>query len=246
VPRATVIAGACAILRRRRPIVGGGLALGPGELGLIRFERIADRGADVSLCGRLVSCLRRAISGVRGVIGLVPVLLRGHGAKLNPAAEAEPAWILGAAMCSPAPRGGQTAIGMPCARWSSLATPESVSEIRQAVVDFAWASGITDARTHDIGLAVSEAVSNAVVHAYRRHAQPGAVYVSARVEGGWIELVVVDDGIGIAPRSDSPGLGLGLPLINRLADQVELRRRPDADGTELWMRFRMSRPATLP
>jgi anti-sigma regulatory factor (Ser/Thr protein kinase) len=117
-----------------------------------------------------------------------------------------------------------------------------VGEIRQAVVDFAWAHGITDARANDLGLAVSEAVTNAVVHAYRRHAQPGGVNVSATVDGPWMEVRVVDDRSGMAPRTDSPGLGLGLHLIYRLADQVELRARPDGPGTELWMHCRMSKP----
>ena len=134
---------------------------------------------------------------------------------------------------------------MPHARWSALALAENVPQIRQAVVDFADANGITEARARDISLAISEAVTNAVVHAYRRHVHPGSVTVSATTEGAWIELRVVDDGIGIAPRNDSPGLGLGLPLIYRLADQVELRRLP-GEGTELWMRFRGSKPTTLP
>jgi serine/threonine-protein kinase RsbW len=134
---------------------------------------------------------------------------------------------------------------MPRARWSAAASAENVPEIREAVVDFACANGISEAQTRDLRLAISEAVTNAVVHAYRRHAQPGSVYVAATVDGGWIELRVVDDGIGIAPRNDSPGLGLGLPLISRLADQVELRPLPDRDGTELWMRFRLDKPATV-
>lgn len=128
------------------------------------------------------------------------------------------------------------------ARWSALASAENVAQIRQAVLDFAYANGITQARAEDIGLAISEAVTNVVVHAYRRQMEPGAVYVSAVATRDWIALRVVDDGIGSAPRSDSPGIGLGLPLISRLADQVELRRRPDRDGTELWMRFRMDAP----
>jgi serine/threonine-protein kinase RsbW/stage II sporulation protein AB (anti-sigma F factor) len=135
---------------------------------------------------------------------------------------------------------------MPRARWSALASAENVAQIRQAVVEFACANGITEARARDVSVAISEAVTNAVVHAYRRHAQPGSVYVSATLEGDWLELRVVDDGIGPTPRKDSPGIGLGLPLINRLADQVELRRPPDREGTELWMRFRLDKPTTMP
>ena len=40
----------------------------------------------------------------------------------------------------------------------------------------------------------------------------------------------------MAPRDDSPGLGLGLPLIRRVADGFDHREPPDG-GSELWMRF---------
>jgi serine/threonine-protein kinase RsbW/stage II sporulation protein AB (anti-sigma F factor) len=128
---------------------------------------------------------------------------------------------------------------MPHACWTALASAENVAQIRQAVVDFAYANGVSDLRARDISLAISEAVTNAVVHAYRQYAQPGSVFVSAAAERNWLELRVRDDGIGPAPRTDSPGVGLGLPLIYGLADQVELRRLGDRAGTELWMRFRL-------
>jgi hypothetical protein len=63
------------------------LALGPGDLGLIRFQRIADRGLDVSLCGRLISRFRCTISGLSGPVGLVPVVFAGHRTKPNHATE---------------------------------------------------------------------------------------------------------------------------------------------------------------
>ena len=44
----------------------------------------------------------------------------------------------------------------------------------------------------------------------------------------------------MAPRNDSPGIGLGLPLIRHLTDQFEHRRAPGSVGTELWMRFRLA------
>jgi anti-sigma regulatory factor (Ser/Thr protein kinase) len=123
------------------------------------------------------------------------------------------------------------------ASWSALASANNVPQLRQAVVDFAYANEIPESIVEDIRLAISEAVTNAVVHAYSRFARPGSVHVVATVEGNWIELRVRDDGSGFAPRDDSPGLGLGVPLINRLADQVEVRPVPHGDGTELCMRF---------
>ena len=45
------------------------------------------------------------------------------------------------------------------------------------------------------------------------------------------------DGIqGIVPRADSPGLGLGLPLIATLAESLELGTGTD-DKTEVRMTF---------
>jgi len=87
---------------------------------------------------------------------------------------------------------------------------------------------------------VSEAVTNAVVHAFRGRAE-GTVIASVTISGAqWVEVLVSDDGSGMAPRDDSPGLGLGLPLIRYLTDQFEHRPPPGSVGTELWMRFRLT------
>jgi len=76
---ATVAAGTSAILGRRPPIVGGGLSLGAGDLGLIRFQRVADRCVDVSPSGSAISRLSGTISRVGRSVGLVKVVVRGHG-----------------------------------------------------------------------------------------------------------------------------------------------------------------------
>jgi len=51
---------------------------------------------------------------------------------------------------------------------------------------------------------------------------------------------VIDDGDGLTPRDDSPGPGLGLPLIHRLADRVDHLTPQGGSGTELSMRFGFS------
>jgi anti-sigma regulatory factor (Ser/Thr protein kinase) len=62
-------------------------------------------------------------------------------------------------------------------------------------------------------------------------------------EHEWIDVSVTDNGSGMAPRDDSPGLGLGLPLIRHLADQFDHGRPSGGVGTELWMRFMFTEPA---
>jgi serine/threonine-protein kinase RsbW/stage II sporulation protein AB (anti-sigma F factor) len=127
---------------------------------------------------------------------------------------------------------------MPSSSWTAPAAANSVPELRQAVVDVAYAHGVLDPCLSDIRLAVSEAVSNAVVHAFRGRAD-GTVTVSIITRDPvWVEVRVTDDGSGMAPRDDSPGIGLGLPLIRHLTDRFEHRRPPDGVGTEVWMRFR--------
>ena len=130
---------------------------------------------------------------------------------------------------------------MPSASWTAPASAESVTQLRQAVVDFAYEHGVPEPCLSDIRLAVSEALSNAVVHAFRGRTD-GTVIASVTTDASeWVEVRVTDDGSGMAPRNDSPGLGLGLPLIRHLTDQFEHRRPPGSFGTELWMRFRLAR-----
>lgn len=129
---------------------------------------------------------------------------------------------------------------MPSASWTAPASAKSVAQLRQAVVDFAYEHGVPEPYLSDIRLAVSEAVSNAVMHAFRGRAD-GTVIASVTMDDpGWVEVRVTDDGSGMAPRNDSPGLGLGLPLLRHLTDQFEHRRAPSSVGTELWMRFRLA------
>ncbi|WP_084284009.1 ATP-binding protein [Solirubrobacter soli] len=97
------------------------------------------------------------------------------------------------------------------------AEPQSVSLARRAVLDAL--TGIAVDRDA-VGVVVSEAVTNAVLHAYRDRERPGAVRVTADLHEEGVEVSVTDDGLGMHPRTDSPGVGLGMPLIADLADSV--------------------------
>jgi stage II sporulation protein AB (anti-sigma F factor) len=129
---------------------------------------------------------------------------------------------------------------VPADSWKASARVETVAFLRQAVAEFLIANGITESHATDIRLAVSEAVTNAVVHAFRDRTDPGTVSVGVTVDVGVVEIVVRDDGTGMAPREDSPGLGLGLSLIRRVSECVDHRAASDG-GTELWMRFTVPR-----
>lgn len=93
----------------------------------------------------------------------------------------------------------------------------------------------------DVKLAVSEACANAVVHAYPAD-QAGLLDIELSTWSEEIEIVVRDHGRGMTPRTDSPGLGVGLPLMASLARSLELTDGVDG-GTEIRMSFLTNGPA---
>jgi anti-sigma regulatory factor (Ser/Thr protein kinase) len=123
-------------------------------------------------------------------------------------------------------------------RWSALAVPGSVPALRRQVVAFAARHRVAEPPLEDLRLAVSEALTNVVLHGYRHTQEPGAVDVTATVGADSVEVVVGDEGLGMSPRSDSPGAGLGLPLIARLAQRMEIRPRHPR-GTEIRLCFEL-------
>ena len=130
---------------------------------------------------------------------------------------------------------------MSSASWSIPALAEEVAAVRHAAVEFARAEGVPDPALESLRLAVSEAVTNAVMHAFRTQDRLGTVTVTITVTSNErVEAVVLDDGMGMGTRSDSPGLGLGLGLISSVADAVEQRVPEDGGGSELWMCFRFA------
>lgn len=115
----------------------------------------------------------------------------------------------------------------------TAAEPSAVREIRRAVREFAALHGVAD--THAVALAVTEAVTNAVLHAYRDGSH-GDVRVVACAEPERLVVVVRDYGCGMRPRHDSPGLGIGLSTVGHLASHFNVEA-PDGDGTRVRMHF---------
>lgn len=118
------------------------------------------------------------------------------------------------------------------------AIPDSVAAARNALSSFAQEAGADREQMEAVRLAASEAVTNAVMHAYGK-GQKGAVQVSASYIENELWLLVADAGNGLRPRANSPGLGLGLALIAQLADEFQILSR-GSGGTELRLRFKLS------
>jgi serine/threonine-protein kinase RsbW/stage II sporulation protein AB (anti-sigma F factor) len=122
------------------------------------------------------------------------------------------------------------------ARWTAPAAPASVGRLRTAVVQLAAEAGFPREALGDVRLAVSEALTNAVVHGYREGAT-GELSVRVQIaRAGGLEVVVEDTGIGLAPRLDSPGLGIGLSLIAALTADSSVTARAGG-GTVVRMTF---------
>ena len=125
------------------------------------------------------------------------------------------------------------------ARWvrDGRAAPEAVAAVRHGISQFAAKLGASDECVADVGLAVTEAATNVVVHAYADHEEMGRLWASAEPIRDGLLVRVIDEGRGMAPRPDSPGLRMGLPLIGNLCSSFDIREGPGGRGTEVRMTF---------
>ena len=97
------------------------------------------------------------------------------------------------------------------------ATPENVTVARQALSGLADARGWDDPFTADVKIALSEACSNVVVHAYP-DGGAGPLIVRAWADEDELVIAILDEGAGVTPTIGArPGLGLGLPLLPAVA-----------------------------
>jgi anti-anti-sigma factor len=128
-------------------------------------------------------------------------------------------------------------VGTPVApdvAWVLRAQPAAVAQLRHLTAGFALAAGVTEEVVDAIRLAVSEAVTNLVRHAY--DGEPGEVRVSCRLEGGQVIITVADDGVGITRRRGTAGSGHGLSLVGAVAQALEVTAAGER-GTVVSMSF---------
>jgi serine/threonine-protein kinase RsbW len=138
--------------------------------------------------------------------------------------------------------------GMRTVRLSVPARAEFIALARLALTGLADIVALSDELLADLKLALTEAVSNSVRHAYA----DGAGYVSIAYEltGDALAVEVVDDGKGFDPDRP-PALegeeltegGLGIAIIRTIADEFELSSQPGVRGSRLRFAKRLRQAA---
>ena len=119
---------------------------------------------------------------------------------------------------------------------------DSVTLVRSVIRTVARAAELDRALVDDLRTAVSEACNNVVLHAYPT--EPGPMIFSLAIHADSVEAVVRDRGCGITPGSvRNRGLGMGVAVINTMADRAEFESER-GNGTEVRMMFR--RPVPVP
>ena len=105
----------------------------------------------------------------------------------------------------------------------------------------------------DIKTAVSEAVTNAVVHGY--DGKGGSVEIRAEIQDEWLEVEIEDDGIGMddvklameplyTSRPETNHAGMGFTFMEAFMDELEVTST-SGQGTKVKMRKKIERPAVL-
>lgn len=124
----------------------------------------------------------------------------------------------------------------PALRVTLPASQESLALLRHIVRGFRDAYAVDPATMDDIVLAVSEAATNVVVHAYGPRA--GTMTLVAGVRQHTLDVLVRDHGCGISPPADTPRPGHGLALMEHVARSLEIIGSPA--GTDVIMTFDLS------
>jgi anti-sigma regulatory factor (Ser/Thr protein kinase) len=121
-----------------------------------------------------------------------------------------------------------------CVELTLRAVPGSVREARGAVADTFAGYGAPEHLVEDARLCVSEAVTNAVLHAYG--SDGGDVAVRVELDDHALTVVVRDEGRGLGRFREDGELGYGLRIIEQLATHCTITSAPGV-GTEVRMVF---------
>jgi len=120
------------------------------------------------------------------------------------------------------------------------AKAEYITLCRLALTGLAQLREIGDETMAELKLALTEAVSNSVRHAYGDEGD-GHVDITYRLQPDRLGIEVVDNGLGFDAADERPPLegedlaegGLGIAIIKTVADEFELESTPGARGSRL-------------
>lgn len=133
------------------------------------------------------------------------------------------------------------AVPPPAAQVSFDETYEAVAAslpvVRTALTRWLHSHAANELVIGEVVLAVTEACTNVAMHAYRT-SLTGSFRVVANHIDAAVRITISDQGGGMAPRPDSPGLGLGLLLMRSCSDSLDIKPTSGAaTGTAITMHF---------
>ena len=126
-------------------------------------------------------------------------------------------------------------------KFSSLSKNESFA--RSVVAFFALQLNPSVAQLSDIKTAVSEAVTNAIVHGYPD--KVGDITLEVAIENNYIYINIFDDGVGIdnvskamepffTTREDEERSGMGFTIMKSFMDDIKVVTQK-GEGTKIYM-----------
>lgn len=118
---------------------------------------------------------------------------------------------------------------------------------RVAVAAFMTQMNPTLEEVEDVKTAVSEAVTNAIIHGYEN--EKGKITITARIEGNTFYIEVKDSGIGIpdieeamsplfTTKADEDRSGMGFVFMEAFMDEVKVESKVN-EGTIVKMKKRI-------
>jgi serine/threonine-protein kinase RsbW len=123
-------------------------------------------------------------------------------------------------------------------RLSIPAKAEYIILCRLALTGLSRLQPLSEEVLADLKLAITEACSNSVRHAYTDRTI-GTVEVEYELRGDRLAVEVADDGSGFELEQEEPGAnglsegGLGIAIIRAIADEFEIGSRADGTGSRL-------------
>lgn len=126
---------------------------------------------------------------------------------------------------------------------SFMAIPENEAFARSTVAAFCLSLSPTLEELNDVKTAISEAVTNCIVHAYRE--KDGEIAIETRIDGNVLHIKVSDQGVGIpsveeaiqpffTTAGEEERSGMGFTVMQTFMDTLEVISEVDK-GTHIVM-----------